>query len=106
MYEIYLSIVAFYLGAFVMFTFIAISASIKEDKTNKVNFYVVRDKNNTLWLFLRKPIKVYDDVWTACKGGYSICAEHSFENIGLKEADYKDLKWEDEPKEVFLNLED
>ena len=29
-----------------------------------------------------------------------------FENFGLNENDYKYLKWEDEPVEVFVNMEE
>ena len=32
--------------------------------------------------------------------------EHYFKDFGLNPDDFKDLKWEDEPVEVFLNLED
>ena len=32
--------------------------------------------------------------------------DSQFKWYGLNENDYKDLKWEDEPIEVFLNLED
>ena len=38
---------------------------------------------------------------------YCIClAGTEFNRFGLNENDYKDLKWEDEPVEVFLNMED
>ena len=35
-----------------------------------------------------------------------VCGSWYFEEFGLNADDYKDLRWEDEPKEVFLNLKD
>lgn len=72
---------------------------------NKVHFYVARDKDKTLWLYLGKPVRK-DDYF--CHNIYSkvIANHHGFKYLGLNIDDYKDLKWEDEPKEVFLNLED
>lgn len=74
---------------------------------NKVRFYVARDKtHNLLWLYLGKPIRFKDDAWLPGKHGTVINTESSFEMIGLNKKDYDNLKWEDEPVEVFLNLED
>ena len=74
---------------------------------NKVHFYVARDKtHNLLWLYLGKPIRFKDDAWLPGKHGTVINSESSFEIIGLNKKDYDNLKWEDEPIEVFLNLED
>lgn len=77
----------------------------RTEPRNKVHFYVARDKHGKLWLYLNKPIR-FDDIWVSCKQGCSLCIGEVFKNIGLNEADYKDLEWEDEPIEVFLNLED
>ena len=38
--------------------------------------------------------------------GVYIMTHNYFENFGLNENDYKDLKWEDEPVEVFVNMEE
>lgn len=74
---------------------------------NKVRFYVARDKtHNLLWLYLGKPIRFKDDAWLPGKHGTVINTESSFEMIGLNKKDYDNLKWEDEPIEVFLNLND
>lgn len=41
--------------------------------------------------------------WTpTCR---TLSAYYDFERFGLNIDDYKDLTWEDEPVEVFLNLE-
>lgn len=72
---------------------------------NKVHFYVARDKDKTLWLFLGKPIRDYNCYITKICGSI-ISNSYNFKDFGLNPDDYKDLKWEDEPVEVFLNLED
>lgn len=72
---------------------------------NSVRFYVARDKDKTLWLFLGKPIRDYD-CYIIKIGGSVISNSCNFKDLGLNADDYKDLKWEDEPVEVFLNLED
>ena len=80
---------------------------IKLKNQNKVHFYVARDKtHNLLWSYLGKPIRFKDDAWIPDKHGTVINSESSFEIIGLNKKDYDNLKWEDEPVEVFLNLED
>lgn len=78
----------------------------RTEPRNKVHFYVARDKHGKLWLYLNKPIRFDENIWVSCKQGCSLCIGEVFKNIGLNEADYKDLEWEDEPIEVFLNLED
>lgn len=72
---------------------------------NKVHFYVARDENKTLWLFLGKPIRDYNCYITKICGSV-ISNSYNFKDFGLNPDDYKDLKWEDEPVEVFINLED
>ena len=78
---------------------------IKSKNQNKVHFYVARDKTrNLLWLYLGKPIRFKDDAWLPWKHGTVIETESSFGILGLNKEDYINLKWEDEPVEVFLNL--
>ena len=72
---------------------------------NKVHFYVARDENKALWLFLGKPIRDYNCYITEICGSV-ISNSYNFKHFGLNTDDYKDLKWEDEPVEVFINLED
>lgn len=72
---------------------------------NKVHFYVARDENKTLWLFLGKPIRDYNCYITKICGSV-ISNSYNFKDFGLNPDDYKDLKWEDEPVEVFINLEE
>lgn len=77
-------------------------------KRNKVHFYVARDKNSDrLWLHLNKPIRSKRlSQWIGSGGCKPICPDNSFKDVGLNADDYKDLRWEDEPVEVFLNMED
>lgn len=76
-----------------------------EKKSNNVHFYVARDKNGSLWLYLGKPVRGNNEFY-ACSHGLTLLASESFSKYGLNVLDYVNLKWEDEPIEVFLNLED
>ena len=94
--------------AFIILDFVADKVKSKSSKKrNRVHFYVARDKNGLLYLYVGKPERAYS-CFLALRG-YCICRmekECDFENFGLNENDYKDLKWEDEPVEVFVNMED
>lgn len=72
---------------------------------NKVHFYVARDKDGILALWLGKPHrgKYY---WLTKGNKMLMAADIELNLYGLNIDDYKDLKWKDEPVEVFLNLED
>ena len=72
---------------------------------NKVHFYVARDKNGDLWLYISKPIRE-DYFFQSSDNGFVAVNSKLFYKIGLNEKDYDYIKWEDEPVEVFLNLED
>lgn len=76
-------------------------------KRNRVKFYVARDKSGLLNLYIGKPERAYSRFLAHC--GACIChleKEYDFKKFGLKSDDFKDLKWEDEPLEVFLNMEE
>ena len=77
----------------------------RTEPRNKVHFYVARDKNGTLWLYMGKPIKK-ENFYVICNYGIIIASVDRFSGYGLDKNDYANLKWEDEPVEVFLNLED
>ena len=58
-----------------------------------------------MWLYLGKPTRnVFYKCWMPQY--ISLYSECYFERVGLNKNNYKDLKWEDEPVEVLLNLED
>ena len=89
----------------------------RTEPRNKVHFYVARDKDGDLNLFLNKPSRSYNlnkwkqynfyklgenkHKWIATR----IVEDDYFKDLGLNPTDFKNLKFEDEPVEVFLNLE-
>lgn len=98
--------IMFILGAISMFMLVCIGYTAKqEEPMNKVHFYVARDKNGKLWLYMGKPIRgdemFHIDLSKEC---ISITC-HKFKLFGLNENDYANLKWEDEPVEVFINVD-
>ena len=73
---------------------------------NKVHFYIVRDKNGVLSLYLGKPVRKYNEFRGDLTRGSIYLTNYNFNKFGLNKNDYAKLKWEDGPVEVFLNLED
>ena len=95
-------------SGFILAFIIALCYEYKIRRTkprNKVHFYVARDEYNTLYLYLSKPYRSIGRFISSPKG-HIIEIEDFFYKKGLNTADFSDLKWEDEPVEVFLNLED
>ena len=75
----------------------------KEKPRNNVHFYVARNKNGDIYLYLGKPIRCsynFVNLYYVTLGGFA------FKDFGLNPNDFKDLKWEDEPVEVFINMKD
>lgn len=99
------SIIILILYGVVMLLMCYIAIFQKEKKSkNNVHFYVARDKNGLLWFYMGKPIRVEHKF---IKGhGRALTSSYGFQEFGLNEHDFDNLKWEDEPIEVFLNLED
>ena len=79
---------------------------IRKYKT-KVHFYVARDKSGHLFLHIGKPERRIAS-FLSRYGSYidSIANVSSFKYFGLNPNDFKDLKWEDEPVEVFVNMKE
>ena len=77
---------------------------LSKNPKNNVHFYVARDKNGKLWLYMGKPVRYYDAFIADLSKGNSL-THINFRCFGLNENDYANLKFEDEPVEVFLNLE-
>lgn len=99
-------IIGFIVGAVLMLVALAIAAMGKDDEPrNKVHFYVARDKNSELLLYMGKPFRGIDR-FHPCQNGCIITNEDDFSNFGLNKDDYANLKWEDDPVEVFINMED
>lgn len=78
----------------------------KKKYENNVHFYVARDKNGGLCLYIGKPIRGNTIFYSDISNGVFALTCCSFSKFGLNEKDYDNLKWEDEPVEVFLNMED
>ena len=70
---------------------------------NNVHFYVARDANGLLCLYSGKP-KRSIQVFFVGSWGEIITSGNGFSNYGLDVNDYANLKFEDEPVEVFLKL--
>lgn len=94
--------------AFIILDFVADKVkNTSSKKINRVKFYAARDKNGLLYLYVGKPERAYS-CFLALRG-YCICRmekECDFKKFGLKDDDFRDLKWEDGPVEVFINIED
>ena len=72
---------------------------------NNVHFYVARDKCGELWLYIGKPNR-YLYTFASHSSSLFTFPCNTFDCFGLNEKDYANLKWEDEPVEVFVNMED
>ena len=99
--------ISFIIGAVFMFAMLSIAAMGKaKEPRNKVHFYLARDKNGPLCLYIGKPIR-YGIIFIPCreKDVLYMGRNSELKKYGLNENDYEDLKWEDEPVEVFINLE-
>ena len=85
---------------------IEIKLVCKESNKNNVHFYVARDMNDDLWLYIGKPFRGNSIFCSSVGDRYFAILSHDFNSFGLNEKDYDNLRWEDEPVEVFINLKD
>ena len=74
-------------------------------KRNRVHFYVARDDKGRLWLYISRPIRAALGFIPNINGRL-LALEGEFSKYGLDTNDYVNLKWEDEPVEVFVNMEE
>ena len=79
--------------------------STSSKKRNRVHFYVSRDMDGRLYLYLGKPLRGIAE-FHGVAGKNIFVLTNNFKSFGLKQDDFKDLKWEDEPVEVFVNMEE
>ena len=80
-------------------------SQLLKGQRNKVHFYMARDKSGRLWLYIGKPIRGINVFYSPL--GLDFMLPCSILNhLGLNKNDYDFLKWEDEPVEVFINMED
>ena len=98
--------VAFILGAvFMLATLCVVAISKDKEPRNNIHFYVARNQDRKLFLYLGKPIRHATVFCGSVDEGVYIMTHNYFKNFGLNENDYKDLKWEDEPLEVFVKMD-
>ena len=101
--------ISFIIGALFMLTMLYIAAMGKvQEQCNNVHYYVARDKDGGLFLYMGKPIRrsgIFQSFYSSRFGCY-ICSEEYFSKYGLNVRDFDNLKWEDEPLEVFITLND
>lgn len=98
--------ITFIIGAvFMLATLCIVAISKDKEPRNKVRFYVARDKNGTLWIYIGKPFRG-ENIFYSNPDMRGICLTCNIESYRLKREDYDNLKWEDEPIEVFVNMED
>lgn len=101
-----MEILLIFLG-FILAIIIVVIYEIKFRKPqNKIHFYITRDKNGTLNLWLGKPRRDQYYWFSAAYNVVIIAVDEELNLYGLNTEDYNSLKWEDEPIEVFLNLND
>ena len=102
---IFISTLTFVVGSLITLWFIdkKVIKNIYKSKNN-VHFYVARDKDGILWLYIGKPIRK-TCTFFSCDCGKILISSEEFSKYGLNIHDFDYLKWEDEPIEVFLNLE-
>ena len=94
------------LPGFILAIVIMVIYEIKLRKPqNNVHFYVARDKNGELFLYMGKPFRGIDR-FHPYKNGCIITSDSDFHYFGLNKNDYSNLKWEDKPIEAFINIEE
>ena len=95
--------IAFVIVEVFMFFILLVITKEKKPKNN-VHFYIARNKNGTLWLFMGKPFRYEDSFIGNSDKLVFVLTYRNFNYLGLNENDYANLKWENEPIEVYLNL--
>ena len=91
--------------AFIICDFVTDKVKNKSSKINKVHFYVARDMDGWLYLYLGKPLRGIAE-FHGVAGKNIFVLTNNFKSFGLNQDDFKDFKWEDEPVEVFVNMEE
>lgn len=99
-------VIAFILGTIAIFiSECTVYIAKREEPVNRVHFYVAREKNGILLLYFGKPYRTNSVFYTKKSQSLPFTGAY-ISNFGLNPDDFKDLKWEDDPVEVFINMED
>ena len=104
---IVIAVVNSFVLAVIILDFVADKVRSKfSKKRNRVHFYVARDMDGFIYLYIGNP-KRRDGCFIGSyrERSVAIIDENDFKMFGLNQDDFKYLKCEDEPVEVFLNLE-
>lgn len=78
---------------------------------NNIHFYIARDKDGEIFLYMGKPFRGIERFHACYNGCIVVCVNPctNLSDFGLNPKDFENLKenlkFEDEPVEVFLNLE-
>lgn len=108
-------IITFIIGAMFMLCAIGVMSYQKDKEVqNNVRFFVVAEQKNSkehynyenIWLFIGKPLREEDSWNDVPNKSLRILPGYAFEKYGLNVEEYVNMTFEDEPVEVFLNLED
>lgn len=100
-------IISFVVGALIMMCAIGLMSYQKDKKPrNKVHFYVTRDVCGSLELWLGVPHKTTMYYFSRKPTTKLLTHGDYITDFGLKPLKYDRLTFNDEPVEVFLNLED
>ena len=105
--------ISFILGALFMLAMLCIADMGKaqeprndvQKQTNNVHFYVAREKSGALWLYMGKPIRTSVGFLSSHYCRFLGIGEE-FLKYGLNMHDFDNLKWGEEPVEVFINFEE
>lgn len=70
-------------------------------KINKIHFYVTKDKNGELCLWINKPYRGLE-MWVNIDNSHVLAINDDFKLFNLNVEDYNNLTFEDDPLEVYL----
>ena len=79
--------------------------STSSKKINRVHFYVARDMDGRLYLYLGKPLRGIAE-FHGVAGKNIFVLTNNFKSFGLNREDVKDVRGEEKPVEVFGKMED
>ena len=89
-----MEILLIFLGYISAFLLGMLCIQLLKRQRNKVHFYVARDKDGELWLYLGKPIRGTNEFYCGSdERAFSLA--YRIDRFGLKEDDYDYLKWEE-----------
>lgn len=94
--EIVLILIGFVLAIIVMLVY-----EFKFRKVNKIHFYVTKDKNGELCLWINKPYRGLE-TWVNINNSYILAINDNLKLFNLNVEDYNNLTFEDDPLEVYL----